>query len=86
MIIYIDSAQVSLDICVYTISNTKLGEAVLRKYKEGIKIRIITDASMSFEIGSQIPLFMKNGKMFIFLCTVNSSLYHTNIVFEISNF
>lgn len=66
MIRYIDSATESLDVCVYTITSFKLADAVLRKFKEGVKVRVITDASMSFCDGSQIPSFRKAGEYILF--------------------
>lgn len=58
---YLDSATTSLDVCVYTITSLKLGEAVLRKFRQGVVVRVITDESMSYGDGTQIPKFRKNG-------------------------
>ncbi|XP_065222809.1 uncharacterized protein zuc [Planococcus citri] len=58
---YLDMAKESLDVCVYTITSIKLAEAVLRKFNEGVAVRVITDDSMAYGDGSQIPLFRRNG-------------------------
>lgn len=58
---YLDMAKESLDVCVYTITSFKLAEAVLRKFDEGVAVRVITDESMAYGDGSQIPLFRRNG-------------------------
>jgi len=77
IISYLESAATSLDICVYTISSEKLGEIIIKKFNEGVRVRVITDTSLAFERGSQIPAFRKNGKWL-----------HVNneIVFTIGNY
>ncbi len=61
LIDYINAAKVSLDVCVFTISSHELGCAILKKYKEGVRVRVITDLSMWMGSGSQIPLFKQAG-------------------------
>ncbi|KAK7590280.1 hypothetical protein V9T40_001893 [Parthenolecanium corni] len=58
---YLDSAKVSLNICVFTITSHKLGEVILKKFREGVNVRIITDDSMAYGDGSQIAKFRKEG-------------------------
>ncbi len=43
MIDIIDEAKKEINICVYTFTNMNIAATVLKKGKEGVKIRIITD-------------------------------------------
>lgn len=55
------AAKSSLDICVFTISDNYISDTIIQKYKDGIKIRIITDNDKCNDAGSEIyDLSMKN--------------------------
>ncbi|KAI5719785.1 hypothetical protein M8J76_014763 [Diaphorina citri] len=56
---YIDAAQSSLDICLYLITNRTLGDAILRAWKRGLVLRVISDGDMAFASGSQITRFIE---------------------------
>ncbi len=58
----------TLDICVFTITNDKLSQAILECQDRGVKIRIITDDVKSNEQGSDIEKFWNAVSLF-FLVT-----------------
>ena len=47
-------ARQSIDICVFTISDDTLSEAIYKAHKRGIKVRIITDNDKSNDLGSDV--------------------------------
>ncbi|KAL1451586.1 hypothetical protein WDU94_005947 [Cyamophila willieti] len=53
MVSYIDAANSSIDICLYLMTNKTLGDAIIRAYKRGVKLRVISDGDMAFASGSQ---------------------------------
>jgi len=66
----------TLDICVFTITNDKLSQAILECQDRGVKIRIITDDVKSNELGSDIEKFWNAVSLFFFklLITLISKL------------
>jgi len=64
----------TLDICVFTITNDKLAQAILECNERGVKIRIITDDVKATEPGSDIEKFW-NAVCFINLLRKFLNLY-----------
>ena len=66
----IRTSMKTLDICVFTITNDKLCQAILECNERGVQIRIITDDLKSSDVGSDIEKF-KNAvitlSLFLFL-------------------
>jgi len=58
---YILLARESIDVCQYSITNQFLTEAILRRYKLGVKVRIITDHEGANILSSQLEEFYKLG-------------------------
>lgn len=54
---YLDRAQTTVDICVFTITDDRLAEAVLHAHKRGVALRIITDNSKAEDLGSDVERF-----------------------------
>jgi cardiolipin hydrolase len=50
----IQSATVSLDVCVFTISDDKISRALLSAYSRGVNIRVISDNDKASDIGSDV--------------------------------
>ncbi|WP_196157147.1 phospholipase D-like domain-containing protein [Reinekea sp. G2M2-21] len=50
----IDAAVQSLDICVFTISDNQLRDALFKAHRRGVTLRIITDNDKTDDIGSDI--------------------------------
>lgn len=49
----IDSANVSINVCIYIFTSNKLHEALVRAKNRGVKVRIIMEKSMETSSGSQ---------------------------------
>lgn len=54
-------ARKSIDICVFTISDDTLTAAILKAYKRGIAVRIITDNDKSEDLGSDVDELIAKG-------------------------
>ena len=50
----IDQATTSIDLCVFTITDSRLAEHILNAHKKGIRVRIISDDRKTFDTGSAI--------------------------------
>ena len=48
----LDNARQSVDICVFTITDNRLAEAIERTHGRGVAVRIITDDEKAFDLGS----------------------------------
>lgn len=57
----IGSAKKRIDICVFTISDDRLTEAIIKAYRKGINIKIITDNDKSEDRGSDIDRLIDAG-------------------------
>lgn len=57
----IQTASNSLDICVFTISDDFIANALVLAYKRNLKVRIITDNDKTEDKGSDIDRFHKEG-------------------------
>lgn len=47
-----------MDICVFTITDDRLSDAILQAHQRGIAIRIITDNEKAYDPGSDVPRFL----------------------------
>jgi mitochondrial cardiolipin hydrolase len=52
----LDAAQQAVEICVFTITDNRLTEAILAAHQRGVTIRIISDNDKAFDRGSDIEL------------------------------
>ncbi|KAF9336384.1 hypothetical protein BG006_008892 [Podila minutissima] len=50
----LDGAQMSLDICVYTITDDQLAKAIIRAHERGVRVRIISDSEKAGDQGSDV--------------------------------
>jgi phosphatidylserine/phosphatidylglycerophosphate/cardiolipin synthase-like enzyme len=57
----IQQAVHHIDICVFTISDDRIVDAILTAHRKGIAIRILTDNDKSFDLGSDIARLAKAG-------------------------
>ena len=55
------SARHFIDVCVFTISDDKLSDALITSYKRGVKIRIVTDNDKQYDLGSDIADLLNAG-------------------------
>lgn len=58
---YLGSAQSTLEICVFTITDDRISREIIRSKAKGVKVRVITDDEQSKAQGSDIDSFRKAG-------------------------
>lgn len=51
---YLLSGDHTLDICVFTITYNKIANAIMSEFRDGVKVRIITDNDKTNDLGSDI--------------------------------
>lgn len=56
-----DSAQLSVDVCVFTITDNLIADAIARCHRRGAKVRIITDDDKQFDAGSDVESLARIG-------------------------
>ncbi|CAK8694407.1 unnamed protein product [Clavelina lepadiformis] len=61
LIRHVLKSQRSIDLCIFSITCNELAHAVLLKYRQGAKVRVITDTEYMNLNGSKIPDFMTEG-------------------------
>lgn len=49
-----EAARSRVDVCVFTITDDRISEAILRAHRRGVPIRVVTDNDKSFDLGSDI--------------------------------
>jgi phosphatidylserine/phosphatidylglycerophosphate/cardiolipin synthase-like enzyme len=54
-------ARRSIDICVYTISDDRLSEAILAAHQRGVAVRVISDNEKKFDAGSDVLRLRERG-------------------------
>jgi cardiolipin hydrolase len=57
----ISQAVKRIHICVFTISDDRISEAIMTSHRKGLEIKIITDNDKSGDLGSDIDRFAKEG-------------------------
>lgn len=72
-------ARRSVDVCVYTIADNPLSEALLACHRRGIAVRVITDNDKQFDAGSDVQWLLERG---VPLC-VDSSPHHMHHKFAL---
>lgn len=60
----LESAEISINACIFLITNYLIADAVIRAHKRGVNVRIIYDENMAFSTESKIRLFVKEGNCF----------------------
>lgn len=76
-----DAAKQTIEICVFTIADNEISEAILDAHKRGVNIRIITDDEKQLDVGSDIEFLREQG---IVVRTDNSSshMHHKFAIFD----
>ncbi|WP_392560196.1 phospholipase D-like domain-containing protein [Orbus mooreae] len=74
-------AKHSVDICVFTIADDEITEAIIDAHERGIRIRIITDDEKALDVGSDIDYLRSKG---IAVHTDHSSshMHHKFAIFD----
>ncbi len=57
----IDQAVTSIDVCVFTISDNLISQALQRAYSRSVNVRILTDNDKQFDLGSDIAELSRCG-------------------------
>lgn len=57
----IDQAKKNIDICVFTISDNDISNAIINAHQRGVPVRVITDNDKSNDKGSDIKLLQAKG-------------------------
>ncbi len=76
---HISETNLTLDICVFTITDNHLRDKILDASNRGVKVRIITDNEKMEDIGSDIEYFSRNG----IPVKIDNTKYHMHHKFAI---
>ena len=57
----IERAKVSVDICVFTISDDNISQSILSAHNRGIKVRVVSDNDKANDLGSDVYSLSKKG-------------------------
>ena len=57
----IQSAKEFLDVCVFTISDNRISDELIKAYNKGVSVRIISDNDKMNDLGSDIRSLVSNG-------------------------
>lgn len=71
----LDSAKQSIDICVFTITDNRIGSAILDAHQRGVKVRVISDNDKALDKGSDIQTFL-NADMPLRLDKTDNHMHH----------
>ncbi len=75
------SARKSVDLCVFTITDDHLSEAVVAAHKRGVKMRIISDNDKSEDRGSDVSAFERAGVP-VRVDRTDNHMHHKYAVFD----
>ncbi|MEM8667327.1 MAG: phospholipase D-like domain-containing protein [Planctomycetota bacterium] len=56
-----DSAKESVDVCVFTITDDRISDAILEAHRRDINVRIISDNDKSEDLGSDVDQLQRRG-------------------------
>ncbi|MDX5421618.1 MAG: phospholipase D-like domain-containing protein [Hymenobacteraceae bacterium] len=76
-----DEAMKSIKICVFTISDDRITEAIIRTHKRGIPIKIITDNHKLHDAGSDIKELAVRG-LEVRIDKTRSHMHHKFAIFD----
>lgn len=77
----LDNAQHSIDICVFTITDNRIGSSILDAHKRGVKVRIISDNDKALDKGNDIQQFI-NADMLVRLDKTDNHMHHKFAVID----
>lgn len=55
------AARAAVDVCVFTITDDRISDAMIQAHRRGVKVRIVTDNDKCFDPGSDIERFRDAG-------------------------
>jgi phosphatidylserine/phosphatidylglycerophosphate/cardiolipin synthase-like enzyme len=77
----IAAAQQAMDVCVFTITDDRIAEAILKAHARKVKVRVLSDNEKSEDLGSDIPRFSKAG-IPVVVDRTPSHMHHKFAVFD----
>lgn len=77
----IDLTEKAMKICVFTISDDRISDAILRAHQRGISIKIITDNYKLHDLGSDIKELAKIG-LEVWIDKTKSHMHHKFAIFD----
>lgn len=77
----LNRSRVSIDICVFTISDDELTEHIIKAHKRGVKVRIITDNDKVFDTGNDVRYLQKQG-IEVKVDTTTNHMHHKFAIFD----
>lgn len=77
----IKSTRASIDVCVFTISDNRISEALVNAHQKGREVRIVSDNDKSSDMGSDIDYFVEKG-IKVKVDTSPSHMHHKFAVFD----
>ena len=75
----LDGCRTSAEICVFTITDDRITDAVLRTHRRGVKIRVVTDNEKAYDEGSDVRRIASSG----IPVRVDGSPYHMHHKFAL---
>ena len=77
----LDSARQSVDICVFTITDDRITEAIERSHRRGVKVRVISDNDKSLDRGADTRRLAGAGVPVRFDAT-SAHMHHKYAIFD----
>jgi cardiolipin hydrolase len=77
----LSSARQTVDICVFTITDDRIAEAILGAHTRRVKVRVLTDNDKSEDLGSDIPRFLRAG-VSVVIDRTPKHMHHKFAVFD----
>ncbi|MBM3838508.1 MAG: endonuclease [Verrucomicrobia bacterium] len=77
----LDNARRSVKVCVFTITDNRIAEAMLRSHRRGVRLRVITDDDKQHDPGSDIQRLSQAGIAVRADCT-EYHMHHKFAVFD----
>ncbi|KAG0268923.1 hypothetical protein BGZ95_002266 [Linnemannia exigua] len=78
----LDNAKKSLDICVYTITDDHLANAIIRAHERGVQVRIISDSEKAEDLGSDVNRLRDNSDIPTRVDNSKSFMHHKFAVID----
>jgi mitochondrial cardiolipin hydrolase len=75
------SARSTIDICVFTITDNRISDAIIDAHRRGVKVRIISDNDKAFDAGSDIARF-RDQKIPLVLDDTPYHMHHKFAIFD----
>jgi mitochondrial cardiolipin hydrolase len=77
----LQGARKSVDVCVFTITDDRIAEAMLRAHDRGVQLRVISDAMKTLDEGSDVGRLARAG-VAVSLDTPDKHMHHKFAVFD----